>query len=347
MKTEFFTINSLEDSQIFEKAGELLRNGHLVCFPTETVYGLGCNALDGKAALSVFAAKGRPADNPLIVHVAFPEDASLYCYTTPLFEKLAEAFMPGPLTIILPKKEIIPDEVTAGNTTVAIRCPSNPIAHNLILTAKVPIAAPSANRSGYPSPTNAQDVLEDMDGRVDMILDGGDCSFGLESTVISLTGDDSCTILRPGAVTREMLLKICSEVFVAEAVVDPSAVKNGAVPSPGMKYKHYSPKAEVVLLEGSREKFIEYVNQVALPGDSVLCFEEDKSLFDKRVVTISVGHEAIPEEECHRLFSALREADKKESKHAFVMKPKTEGVYLALYNRLIRAASCKITKIDL
>lgn len=344
METLFYNVGGGHDNQMIGRAAHIIMRGGLVAFPTETVYGLGCNAYDGEAALRVFKAKGRPADNPLIVHVAEPHDAYAFAEPTPMYDKLAERFMPGPLTVVLPKKEIIPDEVTAGNDTVAVRCPSDPTAHALIKSAGCPIAAPSANRSGSPSPTTADHVFDDLDGRIDMILDGGPCMIGLESTVIKLDGEN-CTILRPGAITKEMLEEVCGTVSVAKAVIDPSAVKDGNVPSPGMKYKHYAPRAEVVLVSADREKFLAYVSKTASSGDAVMCAEEDMPAVRSDLICLPMGHADRPEEASQRLYAALRTSDDRRAAHVFVRKPGTDGVELAMYNRLIRAAECKITEI--
>lgn len=344
METLFYNVGGGHDNQMIGRAAHIIMRGGLVAFPTETVYGLGCNAYDGEAALRVFKAKGRPADNPLIVHVAEPHDAYAFAEPTPMYDKLAERFMPGPLTVVLPKKDIIPDEVTAGNDTVAVRCPSDPTAHALIKSAGCPIAAPSANRSGSPSPTTADHVFDDLDGRIDMILDGGPCTIGLESTVIKLDGEN-CTILRPGAITKEMLEEVCGTVSVAKAVIDPSAVKDGNVPSPGMKYKHYAPRAEVVLVSADREKFLAYVSETASSGDAVMCAEEDMPAVRSDLICLPMGHADRPEEASQRLYAALRTSDDRRAAHVFVRKPGTDGVELAMYNRLIRAAECKITEI--
>jgi len=343
MKTVFYKMGTDRDEEMLRAAGEVIRCGGLVGFPTETVYGLGCNAFDGGSALKVFQAKGRPADNPLIVHISVPDEAENLAYTSPVYYRLAKRFMPGPLTVIMPKKACIPAEVTAGNDTVALRCPSDPVAHALIITAGVPVAAPSANRSGSPSPTTAQHVLEDMDGRIEMILDGGPCRIGLESTVIKLEGE-KCVILRPGAVTKTMLEEVCASVTVAEGAIDPSLV-TGNVPSPGMKYKHYSPVAEVLLLGADRERFITYVNQYAAAGDAILCFTEDAEKFREDLLIMPLGHAASPDEQAQMLYAHLRRADALSAGHVYVMKPDAKDEFLAMYNRLIRAASCKITEI--
>ena len=245
MKTEIFKVT---ENSILElnMASKLLKDGELVAIPTETVYGLGANALDKNACLNIFKAKGRPGDNPLIVHIARPSDAEKIAYTNELYYELAKKFMPGPLTVIMPKREIIPHEVTAGLETVAVRCPVHKVANKLIEISGIPIAAPSANTSGKPSPTTAKHVYDDMNGKIPMILDGGECDVGVESTVISIT-DDSIVLLRPGAVTTEMLSSVCKNVTVANAVKE--ELKQGETAlSPGMKYKHYAPKANLYLI---------------------------------------------------------------------------------------------------
>ncbi len=340
MKTEYIVLTDDAAAEAaLRRAAAIVRAGGLVAFPTETVYGLGASAFDPEAARRIYAAKGRPSDNPLIVHVALPAEAETIAHTTPLYARLAARFMPGPLTVILPKRACIPDSVTGGLDTVAVRCPSHPIAHRLIEAAGVPIAAPSANRSGRPSPTTAQHVARDLDGRVEMILDGGPCEIGLESTVIRLT-EDGCEILRPGAVTETMLREVTGGVGVARAVVDPSAA--GAHPrSPGMKYKHYAPQAEVVLVGGSREQFVSYVREHLRPGEAVAAADTDAAAFDGCTV-LSAGATGSARDASHALFSLLREADARGVTRIYIALPPAEGAYLALYNRLIRAAAGRV-----
>lgn len=345
MKTEFLKITGDEknDSEIIAKAAKIIREGGLVAVPTETVYGLAGSALLVESAEKIFSAKGRPADNPLIVHIASPDDAETIAYPTELYYKLAEKFMPGPLTITLSKKDIIPDTVTAGLDTVAIRCPSNRVAHELIRVSHHPIAAPSANRSGIPSPTNALHVLEDMDGRIDMIIDGGECDIGLESTVIRLD-DDGCTILRPGAVTAEMLAEVCGKVTISPAVIEPSLANDIKPESPGMKYKHYSPKAEVILIDAPDDVFFDYISKNSSGNYGILCSDED-ALRVKNGVVLSTGAKGSAKEESHRLFTLLRHADELALETVYVQCPPASGEYLALYNRIVRAAGCKILKL--
>lgn len=329
------------DKEMLREAGRLLAEGALVAFPTETVYGLGASALSTDAAAKIYVAKGRPSDNPLIVHVCDPADAEALAYTTPLYYKLAEKFMPGPLTVIMPKRELIPEAVTGGLDTVAVRCPTNEVARELIRMAGVPVAAPSANLSGSPSPTKGEHVVSDLSGRVDMIIDGGECDIGVESTVISIA-DDIITILRPGAVTEQMLSEVCDDVRVDRAVVDLASV--GAKPaSPGMKYKHYSPNANVILVDADGDVFVNYVNTVAGDDDGVFASEAEADRFRPRtLITGAVGSAA---ELNHSLYALLREADGMGLRNVYIRKPPAWGEHLALFNRLIRAAAGQIIKI--
>jgi L-threonylcarbamoyladenylate synthase len=306
------------------------------------VYGLGASALSADAAAKIYAAKGRPSDNPLIVHVAKPEEAEQIACVPPVFYKLAQKYMPGPLTVIMPKRSCIPDGVTGGLDTVAVRCPAHPVARALIAASGVPIAAPSANRSGCPSPTAAAHVLRDMDGRIEMILDGGPCEIGLESTVIRLTAD-GCEILRPGAVTEFMLAEVAGSVSVAKAVIDPALAGDKPL-SPGMKYKHYSPNAEVVLVDGDDIRFEEYVRSHIAGTEAVVVADSWASQFDF-CNRLSFGKTTNAEEESRALFSVLREADDREYTRVYIQLPPPEGGYLALYNRLIRAAGGRIVHI--
>ena len=257
-----------------DQAAQLLKSGKLVAIPTETVYGLAANALDGDAVASIFVAKGRPSDNPLIVHIGDMSDwAPLVTHIPENARKLAEAYWPGPLTIILPASPIIPKEVTGGLSTVAVRFPSHPIAQAVILHSGCPLAAPSANRSGSPSPTNAARVSDDMDGRIAAIIDGGDCSVGVESTVVDLCHTPP-RLLRPGGITPEMLEDILGPIEIDPAVTH--ALEEGVTAaSPGMKYKHYAPRAEVHIVKGTPAAYADYVNAYAQDGVFALCFEED------------------------------------------------------------------------
>lgn len=324
-------------------ACELLKKGEIVAIPTETVYGLAGDSRNGEAIKKIFEAKGRPADNPLIVHISnmnmlkgivreIPEDAKI----------LAKNFWPGPLTIIMPKGDKICNETCAGLDSVGVRMPSNPIAHEIIEKSGVPFSAPSANLSGKPSPTNAEDVFVDMNGRIPLIIDGGECQAGVESTVISVL-TDTPTILRPGIITKEMISKALNkEVVVAKAVTE-GVKKDEKVLSPGMKYKHYAPKAEVTILKGSIEKFKDYVESNKVKNTFVLCFDGEEKLFS--VPAISYGKENDAKSQAHNLFSALRKLDETEAEIVFARCPETTGVALAVYNRLIRSAGFKIIEL--
>lgn len=339
MKTQF--IVSGAKSAYLRDAAEIIKAGGLVVFPTETVYGLGGDATNAESARKIYAAKGRPSDNPLIIHIDRPESAEPYAVTNEYYYRLAKKFMPGPLTVILPRKDTIPRETAGGLDTVAVRCPSHPVAHAFIEACGVPIAAPSANLSGKPSPTNAADVLADMDGRVDMIIDGGDSEIGLESTIVKLDGD--CGILlRPGAVTTDALRCVLREVNIDPAVTE--TLPAGAHPlSPGMKYRHYSPDTPFVLLDGDDRAVLDFMKNT---DDSaiLICFDDEKEAL--------AGHRIIPagsrddlSEEAHLIFSALRQADRMGAKVIYGHLPSRDGIGLALYNRMIRAAAHTVKKV--
>ena len=329
------------DAEKIALAAEVINNGGLVAFPTETVYGLGADATDSNAAKKIYEAKGRPSDNPLIIHIANPEDAEKYAYTCELYYKLAKAFMPGPLTVIMPKRDSVPSSVTGGLDSVAVRCPSHPIANAIIAKANVAIAAPSANLSGKPSPTCASHVIDDMTGRIDAIVDSGDCNVGVESTVLSLATDVP-RILRPGRVTPEMIAQVVGEVEIDEAVFE--KLREGqAVISPGTKYKHYSPEAAVVLVRGDFENYCSYVNKNAEEGTVALCFEgEEKHL---SVPSVTYGKKDDPASQAKHIFDALRAVDKIGAKRVFARFPENEGVGLAVFNRLLRAAAFNIIDV--
>ena len=348
MKTEYIEypdLSSDKGKQGIARAGEIIRRGGLVVFPTETVFGLGGNALDSDAAAKIYAAKGRPSDNPLIIHIAYPEEAGKYTEKSELFDRLAKRFMPGPLTVVLPAKPIIPKTVTAGLPTVAVRCPSHPVAHALIEAAGVPIAAPSANLSGSPSPTTFAHVKEDLDGRVDMIL-GGECAIGVESTIVRLDGPDSLTLLRPGGITPEQLGEF-ARVTLSAAVLD--KLKEGErVQSPGMKYKHYAPKTPLFLLRGDSEARKRYLLRQS-GSFAVLAYTEETEFYrslGSSPVVFDLGAGDDPGEQLHRLFYVLREADKVRCERIYAPLPATDGLSLALYNRMIRAAAYQIVQAD-
>ncbi|MBQ8537557.1 MAG: threonylcarbamoyl-AMP synthase [Clostridia bacterium] len=330
------------DRTNIQKAAVLLKQGKLVAFPTETVYGLGANALDVQAVLSIFAAKGRPADNPLIVHVAEFEALEPLCHVTEVAKKLMAAFWPGPLTLLLPKKPAVPGEVTAGLDTVAVRMPSHPVAHALLKACQVPVAAPSANRSGKPSPTQAHHVFDDMQGRIPMILDGGPCQVGVESTVLDVTCDPPC-ILRPGGITKEMLETVLPQVAVAGSVLRPLEKGEKAL-SPGMRYQHYAPQGQLTLVSGPDDKALPLMNKLydeaIARGESccLLVFEEALTQVQHRQVQ-SLGEHCHPEQMAERLFDLLRQMDKLGIQRIYSQVVDPHGLGLAIMNRLGRAAA--------
>ncbi len=319
----------------------LLKEGQVVGMPTETVYGLAANALDPEAASRIYAAKARPSDNPLIVHIAEISQLDELVVGKPLLaERLAEAFWPGPLTMILHKKNIVPYATTGGLDTVAVRMPSHPAARRLIKESGLMLAAPSANLSGRPSPTKASHVMHDMNGRIPLILDGGDCQVGLESTVIAV--DEDCVrLLRPGGITVEMLSEYC-EVIVDDGVLHQLRKGQKAL-SPGMMYKHYAPTASVIILVGSDDQFIRYVNTHAEPGVYAMASDEGAKML--HVPVLPFGGEADAISQAKMLFDCLRECDEKGASTLYVRMPDMKGVGLAVYNRLLRAAGFHI--IDL
>jgi len=327
----------------FTKASRVLENGGLVVFPTETVYGLGGDATNENAAKKIYEAKGRPSDNPLIIHVAYPEDAEKYAVTSPEYYKLAKAFMPGPLTVIMPKKETIPYSVTGGLDSVAVRCPVDPVAHELIKTFGKPIAAPSANLSGKPSPTKAEHVIHDLMGRVDMILAGGTCEIGLESTIVKLE-NNGAVLLRPGAVTFDALCCVLPNVTIADAVI--GQLKENERPlSPGMKYKHYAPSAPMVLLSGDKEKFLQFcLREIAENDATILCFDEEAECLGA-AHCIPIGPENNLNVQAQNIFAALRTADEQNAKILYAHLPPKTGMGLALYNRMLRAAAHTVKEL--
>lgn len=332
----------LSDSIIeLEKAAEFIRDGEIVGIPTETVYGLGADASNEDAVRKVFEAKGRPADNPLIVHLADFSQALDFTTSIPdIAYKLADRFCPGPLTMVLPKNDRIPMITSGGLDTVGIRVPSHPVMHRIIELSGRPIAAPSANTSGYPSPTSAEHVMRDMKGKIAAVVDGGCSEFGVESTVIAIEGESSVRILRPGCITAEMLKEVCSEVIIDHAILHELEAGQKAA-SPGMKYKHYSPKADIIMVEGELDNFISYVGSHY--GDNVysLIFDDDKEKFPYRYMTYGKNSS----EQAHLIFQRLRELDDAGAHRVYVRAPETRGVGLAVYNRLIRAAGFEVIRI--
>ena len=336
MDTKILHINPRQiDQDKLNIAARLIREGELVAFPTETVYGLGANALSSEAVGKIFEAKGRPTDNPLIVHIADPDMLEpLIRFMPEHAEEVMERFWPGPLTLIFPKSDDVPDQVTAGLDTVAIRMPSNPIAHALIYRAGVPIAAPSANLSGKPSPTRIKDVIEDMDGRIACIIDGGDCEVGIESTVLDLNSDQHPTILRPGGVSKEDLEELLGGVQVHSDSVSRPA-------SPGMKYRHYAPRARVILIEGDAKKSMKTLKsriaQEKALGRRVgaLVYGDEKGIEADAVMSLG----ETSDDAGKSLFAHLREMDRKGIDTIIVEGVEEKGSGLAIMNRLKKAAS--------
>ncbi len=339
MKTEVIAASAQAEAGT-SRGAELIRKGELVAFPTETVYGLGANGLNEAAVLRIFEAKGRPADNPLILHVARKNDVrKLWSHVPAIAGTLMDTFWPGPLTLIFTRAACVPDAVTAGLDTVAVRMPSDRTAQMLIRKAETPIAAPSANRSGRPSPTTAAHVLEDMDGRIPLILDGGPCTYGVESTVLSLCGKP--TILRPGAVTREMLEAVIGPVALAPSILQPLG-RHETAASPGMKYKHYAPQAEVLVVTGEPKAAAARIRTLYRQYDQEgkrCCIAATKQTFGfyRGLDAVTLGDRNDPLTLCQSLFATLRTLDAR----ADVIL--TEGVAaddagLAFMNRLLRSA---------
>ena len=349
MRTEILKILDAEKQNAeVACAATLIREGGLVVIPTETVYGLGGDGTNPLSSQKIYAAKGRPSDNPLIIHIAEPADAEKYAYTNSLYYRLAAAFMPGPLTVILKKKDIIPMETTGGLDSVAVRCPSHPIAHAIIKAAGVPIAAPSANISGRPSATEVEYVIEDFDGRVDMIVDGGSCEIGLESTIVLVTddgGEEGLILLRPGAITYDALCCVCDNVTISPTI-EGTLGENERPLSPGMKYRHYAPSAPFILLDGEKEdiiKFLQYEQQKK--RCAILCYDEEAELLNKELL-LPIGKREDKVSHARTLFSRLRECDQIKPDIIYAHIPDREGLGMALYNRMIRAAAHTVLKID-
>ena len=325
-------------------AAEIIAKGGLVAIPTETVYGLGANGLDETAVAKIFEAKGRPQDNPLILHVADISDMERFCHSIPKAAyDLAGAFWPGPLTLVLPARDIVPKRTTGGLSTVAVRCPDCDVTRQIIRLAGIPLAAPSANISGKPSTTTAAHVLHDHDGRIDAIVDGGPCRVGVESTIVDLT-DDRPRLLRPGGIGPEELLAVLGDLVVDKAVtakIDQDTV----VKAPGMKYRHYAPEEPVIIVAGSREKAASYIRSHFEPGDRVLCFEEELPLY-QGCNPLSYGKEADVNTLSAGLFAALRELDDPSIHQVFARCPEGGGVAYAVQNRLKKAAAFHIVDAE-
>ena len=333
----FTRIMNMEHKSI-EIAARFLKNDEIVAIPTETVYGLAGNGLSPTAVNKIFKAKGRPNDNPLILHIPKVDWFYEYADTVPdLALLLAEKFCPGPLTMIMPKKKLVPYETSGGLDTVAFRIPNNPWTLELIEACGFPLAAPSANLSGLPSPTKLKDVFNDMNGKIPLIIDGGRCSYGVESTVITFT-EKGVKILRPGGVTPEMLSEFC-EVEIDKAVTEGLKDTEKAI-SPGMKYKHYSPKAQVFMVEcDNSDRFAEFINENSDEKTFVLSRSNEKI----KAKTLPYGDTSVSE--ANTLFSSLRMADELGAEKIYVQAPDKEGIGLAVYNRLIRAAAFKVIKL--
>lgn len=329
-------------NEAVDKAAELINKGEIVGIPTETVYGLGANAMDEKAISKIFIAKGRPQDNPLIVHIS---DISMLdgivSEIGEIREKLIKSFWPGPLTVIFPKSQNVPTCVTAGLDTVAIRMPSHKVAREIIARAKVPVAAPSANLSGKPSTTSAEHVYSDLNGKIPLVVDGGSSQIGLESTVVAVKGN-AVTVLRPGGITLEMIKEAVPEadVQVAEAVLRPLQ-ENEEVLSPGMKHKHYSPVAKVILCEGSEEKILDFVS--SFKGKNAVFIGGEEMC--KKIAIDCMPYGNTDDDEARHIFEYLRDADEKGYGTVILSLADEKGIGLALNNRLLRAAGFEVTRL--
>jgi len=321
-------------------AAEIIKNGGLVAIPTETVYGLGADGLNPEAVAKIFAAKGRPQDNPLILHITGPEQIELYCHHIPQAAyDLAQRFWPGPLTMVLPAKSCVPKCTTAGLPTVAVRCPDSEITREIIRRSGVPIAAPSANISGKPSTTTAAHVFHDHNGKIPLIIDGGASRVGVESTIVDLS-EERPRLLRPGGITPEQLKEVLGDLIVDKAVT--SEVAKGETPkAPGMKYRHYAPQCPMVIVSGCREKAAAYIQAHFEPGDRVLCFEEELPLYAD-CAPLAYGTEADVTTLSAGLFAALRELDDPKIRRIYARCPTGGGIAYAVQNRLKKAAAFHI-----
>lgn len=331
------------DEAGIDQAAQLLRRGEIFALPTETVYGIAADARQGAAVRKIFEAKGRPQDNPLIVHVAGPEMLpGLVAEIPERAQLLISAFCPGPLTIIMPRGPEVADECCAGLDTVGIRMPSHPVAREVIRRSGCAFAAPSANLSGRPSPTNAQDVLADMDGRLPLILDGGECAVGVESTVVSVVGPKP-TLFRPGHITLEDLERALGEEVEVSAAILEKLPGGAVVRSPGMKYKHYAPKADITILDGSFEQFRAYVQAHADQNPSCLCFTGEASQLG--VPCVEYGREGDGADQAKHLFRSLRALDEQGDGVVYARCPGRDGLSMAVYNRLVRAAAFRVVQL--
>lgn len=341
--------NNEADRQAIAEAGRIIREGGLVAFPTETVYGLGGDALNSDSSRKIYAAKGRPSDNPLIVHIADMEHLTPIVKSVPKAAYvLAERFWPGPLTMIMEKSELVPYETTGGLDTVAIRMPQHPVALPFIREAGGYVAAPSANTSGKPSPTTGKHVADDMSGRIDMILDGGAVGIGLESTIVDLT-QDVPMILRPGYITLEMLREVLGEVAVDRTILD--ATSKQAPKAPGMKYKHYAPKGDLTIIEGEREAVIAKINeltdQAVAAGERVGVIGTSETVDRYHADCIKCAGSRTDEAAiAHNLYSILREFDDEDVTIIYSESFTTLGMGQAIMNRLLKAAGHKVIDVS-
>ncbi len=338
------------DNEELLEAGEILKNGGLVAFPTETVYGLGGDALNPDAAAKIYAAKGRPSDNPLIVHISEMEDIDKIADdVSEKAKKLAERFWPGPMTLIYKKKECVPASTTGGLNTVAVRMPEHKIARALIRQSGVFVAAPSANTSGRPSPTKAEHVMEDLCGKVDMVIDGGSVGIGLESTIVDVSGEIP-VILRPGYITKKMLEEVVGEVVVDPAIVSREMKKDIVAKAPGMKYRHYAPKGQMTIVEGDIEKVISYINEKVeeLEKDgrkiAVIATEETLSRYKCKIVR-SIGARKSEGSIAAGLYDILREMDHLEAEYIYSESFADDSLGGAIMNRMIKAAAYNIVEV--
>ena len=349
MKTEYVDLREGKDiKEGIKKAADIIKRGGLVAFPTETVYGLGANGLDENAVPKIYEAKGRPSDNPLILHISeFDEIKSIVEEIPKTAIILAEEFWPGPLTMVLKKSDIVPYRTTGGLESVAVRMPSNRIARELIKASGVPIAAPSANSSGRPSPTKASHVLYDLDGKIDLVIDGGAVDIGLESTIVDVTGDVP-VILRPGFITEEMLSEAIGRVEIDEVVKSLSPDKDLKPKAPGMKYRHYAPKGRMTIYKGKPEKVVERINEEIAKSagkkTAVLATDETK-MYYKADVVISVGSREDGESIAHNLFGALRRFDDVGAEVIFSEGFDENRLGFAIMNRLHKSAGYNIIMI--
>lgn len=352
MKAMETIIKKIDKNQIDEdairEAGEILREGGLVAFPTETVYGLGANALDEEAAKKTYEAKGRPSDNPLIVHIADLEDLSEITENVPPeTELLAKHFWPGPLTMIFEKSSLVPYGTTGGLDTVAVRMPSDLIARKLILAAGGYVSAPSANTSGRPSPTTAEHVWEDLNGKIEMIIDGGSVDIGLESTILDMTVSPPM-ILRPGAITADMLEEVIGVVSVDETIL--GSESSQAPKAPGMKYRHYAPKADLAIVEGPEEAVVKKINELAAEAKAhgeqvgIIATDETKDRYPEGLV-VSIGSRKEEETIAHHLYEVLRDFDQSAVRSIYSEAFYTPRMGQAIMNRLLKAAGHKIIQV--